>query len=70
MTGYADDLADFTVQNEGTVFLLQPLTEAACQWTEEYLPGDAQRFGSAYVVEHRYIRHIIDGIMADGLTVN
>ena len=70
MTWHAYDMPDFTVQNEGTIFLLQPLTDAAFQWTEEHLPGAAQRFGSAYVVEHRYICDIIDGIVADGLTVN
>jgi hypothetical protein len=43
---------DFRVQDEGTIFLLQPLTDAARRWSVEHLPDDAQRFGSAYFVEH------------------
>lgn len=60
---------DFEVQNEGTIFLLHPKTQAALDWAKEHLPEDVQRFGEAYVVEHRYIQNIVDGAKNDGLTV-
>lgn len=61
--------ADFTVQNEGSIFLLRPLTEAARDWVAEHIPADAQTFGDAIVIEHRYIGDIVDGAQRDGLTV-
>jgi hypothetical protein len=60
---------DFTVENHGTIFLLRPLTDAANDWVEEYLPDNAQRFSGALVVEHRYIRDIVEGIQRDGLKI-
>jgi hypothetical protein len=58
---------DFFVFNEGTIFLLTPLTDAACTWLDEHLPEDAQWFGNGVVVEHRYIADIVQGIFNDGL---
>ena len=60
---------DFFVQNEGSIFLLHPLTKAAKTWVGTFLPNDAQTFGRAIVVEHRYIGAIIEGIQGDGLVV-
>jgi hypothetical protein len=58
---------DFTVFNEGSIFLLQPLTSAAITWTNEYLPKDRLCFGSAVAVEHRFIADILQGITNEGL---
>lgn len=60
---------DAEVQNEGSIFLLRPLSENAKQWVNEHLPEDRQTFGNAVVVEHRYIEDIVAGMQADGLTV-
>lgn len=60
---------DFTVSNEGSIFLLTPLTQAAKDWVEEHLPEDRQSFGGAVVIEHRYISDIVAGIQAYGLEV-
>ena len=60
---------DFTVQNEGSIFLLRPHTQAAQDWISEHIPPDAQRFGNAVVIEHRYICDIVDGIRADAFEV-
>lgn len=60
---------DFKVENHGSIFLLQPLSEAAQAWCAEHLPEDAQMMGSAYAVEHRYIADIVAGIQNDGLEV-
>jgi hypothetical protein len=48
--------------------LLLPITEAATEWADEHLPEDAMHFGNAVVVEHRFIRDIVDGFTDDGLT--
>lgn len=64
-----NEVSDFSVQNEFTIFLLHPLTAAAREWIAEHISDDAQRFGDAVVVEHRYIGDIIDGIKGDGLEV-
>jgi hypothetical protein len=60
---------DFTVQNHGSIFLLQSLTPAAQTWVDEFRPKDAQYFGTAVAVEHRYILSIVDGIQGDALEV-
>jgi hypothetical protein len=60
---------DFTVQNEGTIFLLQPLTVAAREWINDNLPEQRLVYGTAVVVEHRYIQDIVQGIINDGLVV-
>ena len=60
---------DFIVSNHGSIYLLEPLTEAGRQWSDDHLPDDAQMFGNAVVVEHRYIEDIVLGIQDDGLTV-
>ena len=62
-------MSDFTVNNQGTIFLLAPQTIPGHAWVDDYLPDDAQWFGNAVVVEHRYIGPIIEGIVNDGLTV-
>lgn len=60
---------DFAVQGEGSVYLLQPLTPAATEWIESNLPTDRTMFGSAVVVEWRYIAGIVHGIKGAGLAV-
>jgi hypothetical protein len=60
---------DFCVRNEGSIFLFHPVTAAAKEWGAEHIPDDAQYFGHALVVEHRYAANILDGILAAGLEV-
>jgi hypothetical protein len=62
-------MTDFTVENHGTIFLLQPHTSAAQRWVDNNIPDDAQYLGTAVAVEHGYILDIVDGIKADGLTI-
>jgi hypothetical protein len=60
---------DVSVRNEGSIFLFQPHTEAAKDWIAEHIPEDAQYFGTALVVEHRYAGDIAEGMKGDGLTL-
>ncbi len=59
--------ADFLVDDQGTLVLLTPQTDAAREWVFQNLPTDAQRFGEAIVIEHRYADDILFGIHNDGL---
>ncbi len=63
-------MADFYVQNEGSVFLLRPLNDAAREWLEGAIAvEDWQKFGDAVAIEHRCIGPIIQGATADGFVV-
>jgi hypothetical protein len=65
-----NETADFSVQNEGTIFLLYANTEAARDWVKEHLPEDRMTWAAnGTVIEHRYICDIVDGIKCDGLEV-
>ena len=61
-------MTDFTVENHGSIVLLQPHTSVGRIWAEDHI-GHALRFGLAFVVEPRYLWPILDGIYADGLEV-
>lgn len=61
---------DFEIENHQSIFLLRPLNPAAESWIKEFLPQDRMSFGSAVVVEHRYIADIVEGIRNDGLVVS
>jgi hypothetical protein len=63
------DTADVRVENHGTLFLFYPLTPAAEEWIAEHVSDDAQFWGPALVVEHRYARDLAAGMTGDGLTV-
>ena len=65
-----EDGPDFRCENHGSLVLLYPLTQSAQSWIAQHLPSDAQSFGDAAVVEHRYIWAILDGIQNDGLKVS
>jgi hypothetical protein len=63
-------MPDFSVETHGSIFLLRPLSDAACDWIAEHIPEDAQTFGNAIVVQHRFIGAIVTGARADGLVVH
>jgi hypothetical protein len=60
---------DVFVRNEGSIFLLTPMSDAAREWIGEHIPEDAQYMGRALVVEHRYVEDIVAGMQSDGLIV-
>ena len=63
-------MADFTTTNHGSIVVLNAISAEAERWCTEYLPIDTPLWGSnGYVIEPRYLEPIIDGIYADGLTV-
>ncbi len=63
-------MSDFTVQNEGSVYILYAETDAAKEWVSDNLPLDITTWGTnGVVIEHRYIGGIVNGIKSDGLEV-
>lgn len=45
---------DVTIENHGSIFLFRPASQAGREFLHEHAPDDAQWFGLALVVEHRY----------------
>ena len=62
-------MADLLVQNHGSIFLLDAVTDLGRDWIADHIPKDATCFGGAVVVEHRFIRDILVGAVAAGLRV-
>jgi len=63
----SNDGPDFRCENHGSLFLLLPISPAAFAWIEEHLPADRITFGSAVVIEPRYVGAILLGLQEDGL---
>jgi len=72
MSSKAKQSDDVHVQGRSgdSVFIVTPVTEEAQEWVKEHIPDDAQWFGKGFVVEHRYLGNIIDGMIGDGLTIS
>lgn len=60
---------DVRVRDEGSIILVEPITEAAENWITENVQADAQYVGRSLVVEHRYAADLISGMVNDGLEV-
>lgn len=61
---------ELQIKDEGSIFLLDAGNEEAATWLADHLDSEAMRWGSAYVVEPRYVDDIVQGFEADGGTVN
>lgn len=61
--------ADFVVENQGSIVLFRPLTEAGKEFLGRTAPDDAQFFGGAMVVEPRYVSGVVSAIESEGLSV-
>lgn len=64
------ELPDVLVTNEGSIYLVQPISRAGREWIEANVYMDeAQMWGDSLVVEHSYIVAIVDGLHDEGLIV-
>jgi hypothetical protein len=61
-------MADFWLQDHGSIMLLTPRTLDAAQWLDDNL-GEHQTWGDAVVVEHRYIADLVEGIKDSGFSI-
>lgn len=59
---------DFHLLYDGSLVLLDPVSEAAQTWVGEHLPEDAQHFGPFIVIEPRFLADIVRGFTEAGLT--
>lgn len=60
---------DVSVENHGSIFIVQPLSEAANDWIAEHVGDDAQWFGGGLAVGHHYVGDLVQGMIDDGLIV-
>jgi hypothetical protein len=67
--GPSRSTADVHVVNHHSLFLFHIHTPEASSWVEENVCGEAQYFGTARVVEPRYVDALIAGMCGDGLEV-
>jgi hypothetical protein len=61
--------ADIQARDEGTLWLVKPLSAAGKNWLDENIQDEALVWGDAIVIEHGFIQSVIEGIVADGLEV-
>lgn len=62
-------IMDCIIRKSGTLYLFYPQTDLAKEWIEENVDPEAQYFGDALVVEHRYAWNLAQGMMVDGLDI-
>lgn len=62
-------MTDFEVQDQGSIFIVVPLTDDARAWLRENVDPGAMQWGGGIVVEHRYIDPLVDGIKDAGFSV-
>ena len=61
---------DFDIADHGSIIVLRPVSTEAREWTDDYLPEDAQWGFGGVVIERRYFEDIYNGIVSDGLTIS
>lgn len=61
--------SDVLISNEGSIFLFTPVSAGASEWLQENVQEDAQWFGNALVVEHRYALALAHGLQQAGFEV-
>lgn len=62
-------MADFKINDQGTVVVFTPLTEAAKTFLERCDSEPWQYLGPSLVVDHRPARDLIGYIQQEGLTI-
>jgi hypothetical protein len=60
---------DVLVNNVGTLYTFCPLMLLAKEQIDEHVQDDAQWFGHALIVEHRYAWGLAQGMKDDGLVL-
>jgi hypothetical protein len=63
------DQVDVIIRDEGSFSLVMGQTGIAKAHLEERMPDDVMTWGIGYVVEPRFIDHIVDDLLANDFTV-
>lgn len=61
-----------TIEDHGSLVLIRPDAEDRenlADWIAENVSSDALSWGSALVVEHRFVADIVAGLAADGFEI-
>jgi len=62
-------MSDFLFVDHGSLCILTPRTPETSEWVEQHISPDALYWGGGVVIEPRYVAAILEGLQADGLTV-
>ena len=64
--------ADIRVEHHGSVVIIRGVTDAGHAWVEEHISDEGyQPIGlGARLAEPRYVADVVEGAIADGLTVS
>lgn len=61
---------DILARDEGTIWLLTPQNDRARDWFEANVEMSFPQWNDGdHVVEHRFVRDIVEGAFGDGLSV-
>jgi len=65
-------MPDIAHADHGSIHFLEPRTEAGRDWIDENIGPDNgyQPYYPTVLVEHRYVRDVVAGMVADGLEVD
>ena len=64
------DMSDFQITDQGSIFLIRPLNEAARQWLDENVVTEAwQWVEGALCVEARFARELVAEITDAGFEI-
>jgi hypothetical protein len=58
---------DFSIDNRGSICLLDLISQEAQDWGEEHI-GEHQTWCGKIVVEPRYVDNLVSGLLAEGFT--
>lgn len=62
--------ADFRLTYHGTITTITPLSDACRLWLDENVEIEAwQRFGSSIAIEPRYVKHLAEAMIEEGLVI-
>lgn len=70
VTHFDQDITDVAVENHGSIFLFRPVSNKGRQWLHATAPEDAQWWGLALAVEHRYANEVAVCAIDAGLHVS
>jgi len=60
---------DIQVCNEGTIFVVEPLSSDGKEWLEEHVKAEEAWIGGNVIVGQHFVEDLVNGMTADGLVV-
>ena len=61
-------MTDIRIQNEGSIFLFEPVSDEAIEWWESHVE-EGMTYCGKHVVDHRPAGHIIEGLIEAGFNI-